>query len=38
MVSPSKVNCHPVGLSGVTTFVPHPQKQLWTAVAYLMET
>jgi hypothetical protein len=32
-VSPSKISFQPTGLIGVTTFRPHPQKQLWTAVA-----
>src|SRR5207244_5401834 len=32
-VSPSKVRLHPVGESGVTTSLPHPQQHLCAAVA-----
>jgi hypothetical protein len=33
-LSPSKISRHWAGLSGVTTFCPHPQKHLWTAVLF----
>ena len=36
MVSPSNSIRQSVGVKGVTTSSPHPQQQLWVAVAYSM--